>query len=248
MAKAKKVFNTKNETDPSKVAELGNKKRFHPNDLISISPRNERQEQFFVSYYSQTPMIIQQGAAGTGKSTMAMYCAFSEVFDQSTVYDKVIVIRSAVASRDIGFLPGTEEDKAAPYEEPYVQISDELIKYNKPYDNLKALGYLEFRLSDKLRGLTFNDCVIVIDEVQNMERHELLTIITRAGYNCKILICGDSKQDDLCGKKGQKSCFKYLQDLTELMDQSFVDTITYTIDDCQRNPLVKEILKADAEL
>lgn len=248
MGKPKVKFDNKDEIDDAKISQLGNKKRFHPNDLVALTPRNPRQEQFFHDYYTQIPMIIQRGAAGTGKTTLAMYAAFTEVFDQSTPFDKLIIIRSPVATRDIGFLPGTEEDKAAPFEEAYVDVAQDIIRYNKPYNNLKALGYLQFRLSNNLRGLTFNDCVILIDEVQNLEQHELLTILTRGGRNCKIILCGDSKQDDLRGKKGQVSCFKYLENLTDIMSEEFTSTITYSIDDCQRNAFVKEVLRADAEL
>lgn len=248
MGKPKVKFDTRLESDPAKIAEIGKRKRFHPHDLNSFSPKSPRQEQFISAYYSQIPMILQSGSAGTGKTTIALYCAFSEVLDQSTPYQKVIAIRPPVASRDIGFLPGTEEEKGQPYEEAFEQVVNNLFKYNESYKHLKALNHLEYRMSNNLRGLTFDDCIMVIDEFQNLEEHELLTILTRAGSNCKIVICGDSKQDDLRGKKGQKSCHEYLRRLFDNMNPSFVTSIEYQIDDCLRNPLVKEILKADSEL
>lgn len=248
MGKPKQKFDLAVESDPIKVHELGKKKRFHPHDLVSLRPQNPRQEQFLIDYYSQVPMILQYGAAGTGKTTMAMYAALSEVFDASTPYTQLHIIRSAVSCRDQGFLPGDLEEKSAPFEEPYDKAADDLLKYNNPYNNLKALGYITFRTTANLRGLNFEDAVVFIDEVQNFEREELLTVLTRGSHNTRILISGDSKQDDLRGRKGQVSGFGYLLELMDNMNQEMVSKVEYSIDDCLRSPLVKEILKADSGL
>ena len=230
------------------IKEIGVRKRFNQKDLKPFTPKTEKQAQFLKAFYSQTPIILQVGSAGTGKSTVALYAALSEVFDED--YDKVVIVRSAVETRAIGFLPGTFEEKMIPYERPFIDIIENLISYSdskKTYNNLKSLGYLEFMLTTHIRGLTFDNCIMILDEIQNMDQQELLSVLTRAGNNTKIVMCGDSKQDDLFRQKF-KSGFMYLKQLINHMDKKYVETIVYDIDDIVRSGLVKEILIADSKI
>lgn len=225
--------------------ELANRKKFTTKDLVSFSVKTEGQRNFLKSFYSQIPFIIQKGYPGTGKSTIALYAAFSEVFDEMTPYDKVVIVRSAVQTRAIGFMPGNEEEKTEPYEKPYKNITSDIIKYKNPYNNLKALNYLEFMLTTHIRGLTFDRCIMILDEVQNMDSHEIFSVLTRAGEQCKIIVCGDKRQDDLFRQK-EVSGFDYVNKLSSKMKN--YDVVEYTIDDIVRSDLCKEIIIADSLL
>jgi phosphate starvation-inducible PhoH-like protein len=235
------------ETTDADIRMLGNRKKFHTKDLISFQPKTKKQEQFFNSYYTQIPLILQSGSAGTGKSTVALYAALSEVLDEGIEYKKIILIRSAVETRSIGFLPGDLDEKMEPYERPYKDIVDYLLPYANSYNNLKALGYLEFMLSTHIRGLTFDNAVIIVDEVQNMDQPELLSVMTRIGVSSKMILCGDNKQDDLFRQKF-KSGFDYLEKLFKGIDTKYRDIVHYSIDDILRSDLVREILIADSKL
>ena len=235
------------ETTDATIRELGNRKKFHTKDLISFQPKTNKQEQFFQSYYTQIPLILQAGSAGTGKSTIALYSALSEVLDECTEYKKVIIIRSAVETRSIGFLPGDLDEKMEPYERPYKDIVDYILPYANSYNNLKALGYLEFMLSTHIRGLTFDNAVIIVDEVQNMDQPELLSVMTRIGINSRMVLCGDSKQDDLFRQR-HKSGFGYLEKLFAGIDIQYRDVVQYTVDDILRSDIVRHILIADSQI
>jgi predicted ribonuclease YlaK len=234
-------------TDETNITELGNRKKFHPKDLKSFQPKTEKQRQFLQSFYTQVPLILQTGSAGTGKSTIALYAALSEVFEESTEFKKVIVIRSAVETRGIGFLPGDLDEKMGPYERPYRDIISNILHYNNSYDNLKVLGYYEFMLSTHIRGLTFDNAIIIVDEVQNMDGPEILSILTRIGLSSKMILCGDEKQDDLFRQR-HKSGFSYLRKLMGMISEEHCDIIEYSTDDILRSDLIKEILIADSKI
>ena len=245
MAKPKQKFDTSGENDHEKIRSIGNRKKFHPHDLISISPLTENQKEFFYAYNSNVPMILQSGCAGTGKTFLALYSALHQVFDPSTPYEKVCIFRSAVDSRKIGFLPGSEDDKGSAYETPYQQIAADVMKFNNPYPMLKSLGYLEFHLTSHKRGTTFDNTIFLLDEIQNFDSGELMTILTRCGENSRIILCGDSKQNDL-ERYREKSSFGYLQKLINNMPYDSTAIIKYTVDDVVRSGLVKDILIADS--
>lgn len=232
--------------EDSKICQFNkNKKKFHPHDLITLSPKNDRQREFLELYYSETKMILQDGFAGTGKTFLAMYAALSQVFDQSTPYDQLIIFRSAVEGRKIGFIKGSLEEKMNPYEAPYTAIVDELIEtYNHSYENLKATGYLDFMLTSHQRGTTYHNTIMLIDEAQNLDASELKTLCTRVGENSKIIICGDLAQDDLCRNR-EKSGFDYIRKVAKLMPNDFCATVTYKLEDIVRSEFVKEFLIAD---
>lgn len=246
MSKQKIKFDTSN-LPPDNIRQLGHKKKFHPKDLINLTPKTNKQSQFLTAYYSQIPIILQTGCAGTGKSLMALYAALSEVFDESSEFKKVLIVRSAVETRSIGFLPGDASEKSAPYEIPYQDLTNFLITYNNPYHNLKALGYLDFILTTHIRGLTFDNTIMIIDEAQNMDESEILSVLTRLGLHSKVVICGDTRQDDLFRQKF-KSGFSYLQNLVNLIDPSKTAVIEYGIDDIVRSDIVRDILIADSKI
>jgi len=163
MAKPKMKFNTVGESEANQ-RDLGNRKKFTTKDLVSFTAKTENQQNFFDYYYSQTPVISLKGFAGVGKTAIAFYAALTEVLDESTVYDKIVMVRSAVESRKMGFLPGDLDEKAEAYEAPYRALTEQFITYKTAYDNLKALGYYEFLTTSYLRGITLDNAVIIVEE------------------------------------------------------------------------------------
>jgi phosphate starvation-inducible protein PhoH len=244
--KKKKVFSTETETH-SNANELGLRKKFTPKDLISFYPLNDRQKDFFEAFNSNIPVIVQDGPAGTGKSILSIYSALSQVFDPTTEYERLIVIRSAVETRGMGFLPGSLEEKMQVYEQPYVEIIKDIVKYKTAYDNMKALGVYEFMTTTYLRGLTFDNAIIVVDEAQNADIKELSTIFTRIGRNSKIIINGDSAQDDLARKR-EKSGFEHFKLILTHMPYELRTQITYGFHDIVRSELVKQYIMAEASV
>ena len=247
MSKKKQKFDLGNESAVVQH-EFGNRKRFHPHDLINLKPLNIKQEEFLRLFYEGTDLLVASGSSGVGKSFLAMYCALSEVFRSDTPYEKVILARSAVQTRDIGFLSGNLEEKASVMENPYRTICKDLIpKYKEGYTHLKSLGYLEFHLTSFLRGETFDNAIVLVDEAAAMNYHELSTITTRVGQDSRLIVCGDIKQDDLAskGKRSDVSGFAQYLNTVERMPASMVGIVNYTVEDIVRSGLVKEFLIAD---
>lgn len=165
-----------------------------------ISPMTEAQRDAFRAWDDGYNLMLH-GIAGTGKTFLALYFALKEVWNTKTPYKKVFIIRSTVSTRDQGFQPGTRAQKEAVYEEPYPPIATTIFGRGDAYQLLKQKQMVEFRSTSFLRGATFDDCIIVVDEMQNMSDGELHTIMTRVGQNCKIIFAGDIKQDDLTSKR-----------------------------------------------
>lgn len=220
-------------------------KDFSPHHLVALKAKSVPQEQFLQSYYQQVPILFQVGSAGTGKTALALYCALSEVLDKSTIFSKIVMIRSAVQARDIGFLKGTEEEKNEVYEAPYKSLCDELLTFkSNNYNNLKAKNLLEFHNTSFLRGTTMDNSIVICDEMQSMTYHELSTIITRVGINSRIIFCGDYKQSDL-HKKGDNSGYEQFLKVCERMPSEMIDIIKYTPNDIIRSGICKEFLLAE---
>ncbi|MDX1532757.1 MAG: PhoH family protein [Nitrosopumilaceae archaeon] len=223
-------------------------KKFTQHDLESFPNPTYPQTQYIDSHYRDTPIILQIGSAGTGKTAVAMYCSLSDVFDKSTPYDKIAIFRSAVQARDIGFLPGDQTEKNEAYEAPYSALCDEFLKFKtNNYENLKSVGLIEFHNTSFLRGTTFNDTILIVDECQNMTYEELSTIMTRVGVRSKIIFCGDfgkqidlHKRNDVCGVE------RFMK-VIERMDSSSTDVVRYTPNDIVRSGIVKEFLIAEEE-
>ncbi len=200
---------------------------------IKIEPMTETQSIALASDRHQ----VSCGVAGTGKTFISLFKAFKQMEEASKVYRKVVIIRSTVPTRDIGFLPGDENEKSAVYEEPYRDLVSTIFNRGDAYDILKNKGIVEFRPTSFLRGLTLDNAILVVDECQNMTLHELDTIITRVGLDCKIYFCGDFKQSDL-SVNGMKPFTSILRE----MDQ--FDIIEYGTQDIVRSDFVKSYIMA----
>ena len=223
---------------------MSKKKEINYSDLIKIEPITETQKQVFKSWKEGKNQCLC-GCAGTGKTFVSMYLAFEEVLRNETAYDKVIIVRSLIPTREIGFLPGDEEDKAALYQVPYANMAQFMFKqpneqaFNILYDRLKAQGSFYFLSTSFLRGLTFDNSIIIVDECQNLNFHELDTIITRVGQDSKISFCGDFMQSDLT-KRNEKDGLHDFVKILEEMDEFNISE--FSIGDIVRSGFVRSYL------
>jgi phosphate starvation-inducible protein PhoH len=211
-------------------------------DLKDIHPLTKNQENFFNFYRKGNTALLCHGVAGTGKTYIAMYNAFKEILENS-VYKRVVIVRSAVPSRDIGFLPGSEKEKVEIYAQPYQEICADLFPRfgDRAYNKLKEQSLVHFMVTSYIRGLTLDNCIVVVDEAQNMNDMELNSIMTRVGNNTKIIFCGDFRQTDL-QKRQDMSGLKKFMDIAHMMP-SFRH-VEFGVDDIVRGPLVKEYIVA----
>lgn len=227
------------DTCPSTVAKV----KFKLDDLKLVEPLTDNQVKFFKSYDQGDYFCALHGVAGTGKTFIALYKALQEVLTKGNLYHKVILIRSAVQGRDQGFLPGGEDEKMSLYEIPYMQIAHSLFGRKDAWDILKNQNRVEFMSTSFIRGVSWYNAIIIVDEMQNMTYSELQTIITRVGNNSKIIFCGDYRQTDLNKNKNDMSGIKKFLEIALLM--SCHTRIEFGVDDIVRSDLVKEFIIAE---
>ena len=251
---ARKRRNNSGESQPIGVGltakQMKRKKPIHSEYLLDIDPLTENQTRLFESY-KEGKNIIAYGAAGTGKTFITLYNAVRDVLDPNTPYERVYLVRSLVATREIGFLPGTHEDKADIYQIPYKNMVKYMFQmpsdadFEMLYGNLKNQETIRFWSTSFLRGATLDNAIIIVDEFQNLNFHELDSIVTRAGENTKIMMCGDATQSDLV-KTSEKNGIVDFMKILQLMP-SF-DIIEFGLEDIIRSGLVKEYLMYKREL
>jgi phosphate starvation-inducible protein PhoH len=210
--------------------------------LNKFDPLTENQKKFFDAYKIGDYFIALHGVAGTGKTFCALYKAIEEVLDKANPFGKIIVVRSAVQSRDIGHLPGDVGEKMEIYEQPYRQICETLFGRKDAWDRLEEQGYVKFISTSFIRGMSFDDAIIIVDEMQNMTYEEIDTVMTRVGYRSKIIWCGDYRQTDLNKKKNDVSGILKFFDIAQHM--SSFTRIEFTVDDIVRSSLVKDYILA----
>jgi phosphate starvation-inducible protein PhoH len=211
-------------------------------ELKSVVPKTKNQTLAFEAYEDGYNLMLH-GVAGTGKTFIATYLALCTIMDETNGIDKMAIVRSAVPTRDIGFLPGTAKDKMEVYEAPYQSIFGELFGNDGAYSLLKLKNVVDFVPTSFIRGMTLDNMVIIVEEAQNMTDAELNTIITRLGKNTRLILCGDHRQNDLLGKRGADASgiegifkvFSYMKSIAQ---------VEFGIDDVQRSAFVKEYLKA----
>jgi phosphate starvation-inducible PhoH-like protein len=210
-----------------------------PPQLKNIKPRTINQKKIF-DYFQAEKHIFIHGTPGTGKSFISTYLALNSI--EKGLYDRLVIVRSAVPSRKQGFLPGSESEKNEVYEIPYISILNELFDKPNMYKDLKFKGKIEFLSTSFLRGRTIDNAVILVDEIQNMTFMELHTIMTRIGNNCRVILSGDQYQNDLLDTY-EESCINRLLQVIEKMPSFF--KVQMTIEDICRNPLVREWIIAN---
>jgi len=211
--------------------------------LKDITPKTKNQDVFFREFYNGKNLLVH-GLPGTGKSFLSMYLALNEL-ERYKDYKKIVVIRSVVPSRDMGFLPGSIKEKSAVYEAPYAGICQELYGRGDAYEVLKAKGVIEFTTSSFLRGTTIDNSIVIVDECQNMTYHELCTVVTRLGKHSKVLFCGDYRQTDLKYDDEREGIIHFMKIISSM--KRYFSTIEMEADDIVRSGLVKEfIIRRDA--
>lgn len=207
-------------------------------NLKHFEPLTENQRVTFNSFHHKNLML--HGIAGTGKSFMAMYLSLKEVLnDPDCSFKKIVIVRSVVPTRDMGFLPGNSKEKTKVYEAPYYAICNELFGRGDAYDYLKNKGLVEFISTSFIRGITLNDCIVIVDEMQNATLHELDSVITRIGRNCKVIFCGDFRQSDFTREHERNGLTDFMRVIRSM--KSF-DLIEFDAADIVRSSLVKEYI------
>jgi phosphate starvation-inducible protein PhoH len=224
----------------SNIATINNKLKLKLDDLDVIEPLTETQARFFQAY-SDSQLLLLHGVAGTGKTYIALYKALEEVLEKNTTFKKVVIVRSAVPSREIGHLPGDEKEKTEVYQMPYEEICADLFNRKDAWKLLNEQKVVQFMITSFVRGITLEDSIIIVDECQNMNDMELNSIITRVGSRSKIIFCGDFRQTDLY-KKTDMSGLKKFMVIADMMPS--VKTIEFEVDDIVRSKLVKEYILA----
>ena len=230
--------------------QMRRKKPVNSEYLVNIEPITENQKILFNSY-NEGKNIIAYGAAGTGKTFVTLYNALKNVLDDSTPYEKIYIVRSLVATREIGFLPGDHEDKSDIYQVPYKHMVKYMFQMSSDadfemlYGNLKAQDTIKFWSTSFLRGTTLDRSIVIVDEFQNLNFHELDSIMTRVGEDSKIFFCGDASQTDLQKTNEKNGIVDFMKIIRSM--PSF-DVIEFGIDDIVRSGIVKEYLIAKLEM
>jgi phosphate starvation-inducible PhoH-like protein len=230
--------------------QMRRKKPINLEHLKTIEPLTDNQEKVF-NAYAEGKNLVLHGAAGTGKTFISLYLAMTQVLDPATPYEKVYMVRSLVPTREIGFLPGDHEDKSNLYQIPYknmvkymFQMPDDA-SFEMLYDNLRAQETVSFWSTSFIRGVTLDRCIIIVDEFSNLNFHELDSIITRVGEDCKIIFSGDYTQSDLVKSNEKNGVLDFMKILQTM--PSF-ECVEFGVEDIVRSGLVREYLVSKINL
>ena len=230
--------------------QMKRKKPINSDFLRDIEPLTDNQKVLFDAY-DAGKNVVAYGAAGTGKTFITLYNALCDVLDPTTPYEKIYLVRSLVATREIGFLPGDHEDKSSLYQIPYKNMVKYMFElpteadFEMLYGNLKTQGTISFWSTSFIRGTTLDNAIVIVDEFQNLNYHELDSIITRVGENTKIMFCGDATQSDLLKQNERNGIVDFMR-ILRLMPS--VDMVEFGVEDIVRSGLCKEYLIAKLEL
>ena len=230
--------------------QMKRKKPINTDLMRDIEPLTANQQSLFDAY-AQGKHLVAYGCAGTGKTFITLYNALKDVLDPNTPYDKVYIVRSLVATREIGFLPGDHDDKSLLYQIPYKHMVKYMFEmstdadFEMLYGNLKTQGTIDFWSTSFIRGTTFDNAIIIVDEFQNLNYHELDSIMTRVGQDSKIMFCGDATQSDLTKTNERNGIMDFMR-VIRLMPS--LDIIEFGVEDIVRSGLVKEYILAKMEV
>ena len=230
--------------------QMKRKKPINLDLMRTVEPLTDNQELLFKSY-KKDQNIVAYGAAGTGKTFITLYNALKDVLDEKSPYEKIYIVRSLVATREIGFLPGDHEDKSSLYQIPYKNMVKYMFElpseadFEMLYGNLKTQGTISFWSTSFIRGTTLDNAIVIVDEFQNLNFHELDSIITRVGENSKIMFCGDATQSDLL-KTNEKNGIIDFMKVLRIMPS--INIIEFGVDDIVRSGFVKEYILAKMEI
>ena len=212
--------------------------------LKNIEPLTPNQEVLWDAY-AQGSNVVAYGVAGTGKTFCILYNAMKEVLNEDTPYEKIYIVRSLVPTREIGFLPGTHEDKSWLYQVPYRNMVKHMFsmytdkEFDSLYEDLQRQETISFWSTSFLRGTTLDNAIIIVDEFENLNFHELDSIITRVGENSKIFFAGDASQSDLQKVTERSGILDFMQILNGMPEFTKVE---FTLEDIVRSGLVRSYL------
>ena len=229
--------------------QMKRKKPLNLDIMRDLEPLTDNQRKMYESY-KQNQHIVAYGCAGTGKTFITLYNALKDVLDEKSPYEKIYIVRSLVATREIGFLPGDHEDKSSLYQIPYKNMVKYMFElpteadFEMLYGNLKTQGTISFWSTSFIRGTTLDNSIIIVDEFQNLNFHELDSIITRVGENSKIMFCGDATQSDLVKTNEKNGIIDFMKVLRVMPS---VDIIEFGVADIVRSGFVKEYIVAKME-
>ena len=224
--------------------QIKRKKPINLDRLSEIKPVTENQSKLFDAYNSQKHLFVY-GCAGTGKTFCSLYLALKDVLNEITPYDRVVVVRSLVATREIGFLPGDHEDKSSLYQIPYKNMVKYMFEmtsdseFEMLYGNLKQQESIKFWSTSFIRGTTLDNCIVLVDECQNLNFHELDSIITRVGEDSKIIFCGDATQSDLTRNTERSGVIDFMRIIQRMPE---FESIEFDVNDIVRSGLVKSYI------
>jgi len=230
--------------------QMKRKKPINTDMMRDIEPLTDNQKLLY-NAYAEDKNVIAYGVAGTGKTFITLYNALQDVLDPHTPYEKIYLVRSLVSTREIGFLPGDHEDKSFLYQIPYKNMVKYMFEmpseadFEMLYGNLKAQDTISFWSTSFIRGTTFDKAIIIVDEFQNLNFHELDSIITRVGENSKIMFCGDATQSDLIKTNERNGIIGFMEILRNM---SSVDIVEFGVEDIVRSGLVKEYILTKLEM
>ena len=230
--------------------QMKRKKPINADMMREIEPLTDNQKALFEAY-AKDQNLVAYGVAGTGKTFITLYNALVDVLNPETPYEKIYIVRSLVATREIGFLPGDHEDKSTLYQIPYKHMVKYMFEmpteadFEMLYGNLKAQDTIDFWSTSFIRGTTFDKTIVIVDEYQNLNFHELDSIMTRVGAQSKIMFCGDATQSDLIKTNERNGIIDFMQILRIM---SSVDVIEFGVEDIVRSGLVKEYILAKLEI
>ena len=218
-----------------KVVNIQEKINFN---LKRIEPLTDNQKLSFEAY-NQNRNLMLHGIAGTGKSFISLYLALNQVLGDNSQYRKIVIVRSVVPTRDMGFLPGNNKEKAKVYEAPYYAICSELFGRSDAYEYLKNRNIIDFISTSFIRGITLNDSIVIVDEIANLTGHELDSVITRIGKNCKVIFCGDFRQSDFTKDQEKNGLMDFMKIIKRMRSFEFVD---FQKEDIVRSSMVKNYI------
>jgi phosphate starvation-inducible PhoH-like protein len=206
--------------------------------LITLDPLTKSQEAVFASWKDGFNLVLS-GSAGTGKTYISTYLSLLDIMDKNKPEQKLVIVRSAVPTRDMGFLPGTQEEKEDAYKAPYYAILSQLFEDKDAWKKIEVAKQIEFLTTSFIRGITLTDCIVLIDESQNLTYHELCSVITRLGHNTKIILCGDYYQSDFTRNGDREGLEKFTKILENM---KLFDHIEFTWEDIVRSGLVRDFI------
>ena len=207
-------------------------------DLYECVPETENQQKAFDAWDDGDNLVLA-GSAGTGKTFVALYLALESVLERETPYNKCIIVRSVVPTRDMGYLPGTVEEKKEVFETPYKAICQELFNDNAAYNKMINSHQIEFTTTSFIRGLTIDNSIIIVDEMQNLNFHELDSVITRVGENCRVIFSGDYHQSDFKDQTERDGIQRFLRIIEQLRNFSVV---TFGWQDIVRSDFLRDYI------